>query len=71
MLKRIFLVRHAQSEEDIDPCLHSVVPDRRISITTTGKKQALEIVGNLSQEINLYQRVKVITSPSNRADQSS
>lgn len=70
MLKQVFLVRHAQSEEDVEPCMHNSVSDRRISITAVGKRQALETVKILSPKISAYQRVKIITSPSNRAEQT-
>lgn len=70
MLKRIFLIRHAQSKEDVDPSINSKVPDCKISITTEGKQQALKMVKILAPKIFTYQRVKVITSPSNRADQT-
>lgn len=70
MLKRVFLVRHAQSEEDIAPNMHNGVSDRRISITTVGKKQALEVAKILSHKIAVYQRIKIIASPSNRVEQT-
>jgi len=70
MLKQVFLVRHAQSEEDVKPSMHNSVSDRRISITAIGKRQTLETVEILSPKISTYQRVKIITSPSNRAEQT-
>lgn len=70
MLKQVFLVRHAQSEEDVDPSMRNGTTDRRISITTVGKRQALEAAEILSPKIFVYQRVKIITSPSNRANQT-
>lgn len=70
MLKQVFLVRHAQSDEDIEPGIHNHISDRRISITSIGKEQTLEMVRILSQDISIYQRVKIITSPSNRAEQT-
>lgn len=70
MLKQVFLVRHAQSEEDVHPDVRNSISDRRISITAMGKKQALETARMLSSEISAYHEVKIITSPSNRADQT-
>jgi len=70
MLKQVFLVRHAQSEEDIDPVVHGRVPDQRISITSTGKKQVLRLVEILTPKISTHKRIKIITSPSNRAGQT-
>ncbi len=70
MLKQVFLVRHAQSEEDIDPAIHGRIPDQRISITSIGKKQVLDLVRILTPKISRYKKVKIITSFSNRAGQT-
>lgn len=70
MLKQVFLIRHAQSEEDIDSAMHGRVPDQRIAITSTGKKQVLDLVKKLAPKISVYKRIKIITSFSNRADQT-
>lgn len=70
MLKRVFLVRHAQSEEDINAAMHGRVPDQRISITSTGKKQVMDLAKILKPKISAYKKVKIITSSSNRAGQT-
>ncbi len=70
MLEQIFLVRHAQSSEDTRPGIRNYVSDRRISITTMGKGQVLEIVRILAPLISKHKKVKIITSPSNRAEQT-
>lgn len=70
MLKQVLLIRHAQSEEDVTPDIRSRVSDRRIAITTTGKNEVLEMVEALRRKISRYRKILVITSPSNRADQT-
>lgn len=70
MLKQVFLVRHAQSEEDIDPAIHGKISDHRISITSTGKNQVFELVNVLAPKISLYKRIKIVISPSNRVGQT-
>lgn len=70
MLKQVFLVRHAQSEEDINPAMHGKVSDQRISITSAGKKQVSDLVNILAPKIFAYKKIKIVTSPSNRAGQT-
>jgi len=71
MLKKVFLVRHAQSEEDVDPNVRNSAHDTRISITSVGKQQVVQLVDAMTPKIGDYQRVKIITSPSTRADQTT
>lgn len=70
MLKQIFLVRHAQSEEDVDPNIRNRVHDHRISVTATGKTQVAELAELLRPKIDAYHRIRVIVSSSNRAQQT-
>lgn len=70
MLKQIFLVRHAQSEEDVDPNIRNGVHDSRIAITSTGKSQVENIAKILYPKISGYKHIKIVTSPSNRAYQT-
>lgn len=70
MLKNILLVRHAQSEEDVNPNIRSHLSDRRISITDTGRQQTLKLIDDLREFIGSYRRVLVYTSPSARAGQT-
>ncbi|MBP9760566.1 MAG: histidine phosphatase family protein [Candidatus Pacebacteria bacterium] len=70
MLKQIFLVRHAQSEEDVDPNIRNRAHDHRISVTAVGKKQVVEVAELLRPKIALYNQVRVIVSSSNRAQQT-
>jgi len=71
MLKKVLLVRHAQSEEDVNPNLRDRIADRRISITEEGRKQIAELVAALAPHVALYRRIRVYTSPSSRAGQTT
>lgn len=66
MLKHILLIRHAQSQEDVNPNMKCRAQDQRISITSTGKKQVLELASSLRPIISAYERVRLITSGSTR-----
>jgi broad specificity phosphatase PhoE len=70
MLKQIFLVRHAQSEEDVNPNVRNKVHDHRISITSAGKEQVANLVSALRTKISGYKCVRIVTSESNRARQT-
>lgn len=70
MLSHILLVRHAQSLEDIDPNVKSKEHDHRISITSRGKMQVLELASRLRPIISAYQRVRLTSSQSTRAKQT-
>lgn len=70
MLKKIFLIRHAQSEEDVDPSIRNRVHDSRISVTSTGKSQVFELVNKLRSRLAIYKSVKIIASSTNRAQQT-
>lgn len=41
-VKRVFLVRHGQSEANIDPSKNRTVSDHKIELTETGHRQAIE-----------------------------
>jgi len=70
MLTKIFLVRHAQSEEDIRPNFRSHVMDRRISITEEGKHQVRVLASVLRRRVMRYRRIRIYVSPSARAVQT-
>jgi len=66
-LKGIFIVRHAESDEDINPNLNGEVVDSEISITTIGQKQASEMKSQLKKILSVFKGLRVIVSTSNRA----
>ncbi len=70
MLKQVLLVRHAQSEEDINPNIRDAMQDKEIGITTLGKTQIAGIAKLLYPKIKRYKKINIITSSSNRAYQT-
>ena len=65
--KRIIVIRHAESEEDISPNLNGERIDKEISITRNGKIQARNTVRRVLERVCSYDSVRIYSSPSNRA----
>jgi broad specificity phosphatase PhoE len=59
---RIILVRHGESEANVDRKITSHVPDHAVHLTAKGRRQALE-AGNMLSEIIDGQSVAFIVSP--------
>jgi broad specificity phosphatase PhoE len=70
MLRRILLVRHAQSEEDVEPHLRDRVSDRRISVTDEGQNQVKRLAGQLRGDFEKQTKVMVYSSDTTRASQT-
>jgi broad specificity phosphatase PhoE len=51
--ERIFLVRHGQSQGNIDHSVYRTTPDHKIELTETGRLQAIEAGKALKQEIGM------------------
>ena len=62
---RIILIRHAESEEDINPNMHNV-DDSQIGITERGKIQAKNLASNLKESFESFDSVKIFHSPPRR-----
>ena len=60
--KKIFLVRHGQSEGNVDNAIYDKKPDYQLELTTKGKIQALE-AGKTLRDIIKNERVKFYVSP--------
>jgi len=71
MLKQVILVRHAESEEDVDPTIRSHIVDSRISVTLAGKKQVKALANSLRPLIEPYKEARLIASTTNRAKQTT
>ncbi len=71
MLKQMILVRHAESEEDVNPTIRSHILDSRIALTSAGKKQVAELAKNLCPLIEPYKNVRLVASITNRAKQTT
>ncbi len=48
---RIILVRHGESEGNLDESIYSRTPDSHISLTQLGKDQAIEVGKKLKEEV--------------------
>lgn len=66
-LKSIFLIRHAESLEDIDPTLHNVSDDQIITLTDHGVTQAEDLGKKLSDRFCVTDKLVAYISPSYRA----
>ncbi len=66
-LKSIFLIRHAESLEDVDPTLHNVSDDRIITLTDCGITQADNLWKKLSGRFCATDKLVAYISPSYRA----
>jgi len=67
---KIIIVRHGQSEANVDKGLYENTPDHLINLTETGERQCLEV----GRKLNSYfskKNVTVWTSPYNRTRQTS
>ncbi len=70
-LKRIVVLRHAESQEDIDPNLHNELSDEQISITPNGANQAQDLIARVLSIVSMYKSVGICSSPSNRVVQTA
>ncbi len=66
-IRKVILVRHTESSEDIDPSLHNVADDRSISLTPRGKTQARKLGKTLTNRVSICGSVGVYLSPTRRA----
>ncbi len=67
MLRQVFLIRHAESGEDVNPNIRNEVSDNQISLTGIGVEQVNAMVERILPQLARYSRIKVFVSPSNRA----
>ena len=64
-MKKIILIRHAESLEDIDPNMHNS-DDEKIGITNKGRKQSIKLSKQLIPINNKCDKIQVFHSPSKR-----
>lgn len=67
MLRQVFLIRHAESGEDVNPNIRNELSDDQISLTDIGTGQVSAMVERIRPQLVRYSRIKVFVSPSNRA----
>jgi broad specificity phosphatase PhoE len=67
---KIYLIRHGQSEGNVDPQIYSVLKDHNVPLTDKGREQAKEAGINLSKKIIKSKKTVVFVSPYLRTRQS-
>ena len=68
---RIFLVRHGQSEANLDKTVNARLPDHKIELSPAGRHQATAVGKYLAETLADSQRVRILCSPYMRARQTS
>jgi 2,3-bisphosphoglycerate-dependent phosphoglycerate mutase len=68
---RIFLVRHGQSEANLDKAANARLPDHRIELSSEGYDQAKAAAEFLSDRLRSCPRVRILRSPYMRARQTA
>jgi broad specificity phosphatase PhoE len=68
---RIFLVRHGQSEANLDKSVNARLPDHRVELSTEGHAQAAEVGGYLARQLQGASRTRILVSPYVRARQTA
>jgi broad specificity phosphatase PhoE len=70
MTKRIILVRHGQSLEDIDPTMHNIKSGRVAELTEIGRSQVNELGLSLQEKLKRSDKLLVYVSPALRAQET-
>jgi len=67
-----YLIRHAESEGNVNPQVYFETPDHRVKLTEAGRAHALGIGSYLVRDLNNYinSNIKVWTSPYTRTRQT-
>ena len=68
--KRIFLIRHGESEGNVNKEVYNTVPDWQISLTELGKQQAANAAEQFYREVGI-EDVMIYASPWARARQTA
>ena len=68
---RIFLVRHGESEANLDKTVNARLPDHSIALSPQGREQARKVGGYLATMLQAARCVRILMSPYTRARQTS
>lgn len=55
--KKIFLIRHGQSEGNVDPSVYGTVPDHAIKMTDKGRQQILDAASVIKEQFDKFKDV--------------
>ncbi|PNS14952.1 Disintegrin and metalloproteinase domain-containing protein B [Sphaceloma murrayae] len=69
--RMIILVRHAQSEGNLNRDVHQIIPDHRVKLTQEGWKQAHEAGYRLRDMLRPDDTIRVFTSPYRRTRETT
>jgi 2,3-bisphosphoglycerate-dependent phosphoglycerate mutase len=70
-LIRIYLVRHGQSEANLDQSVNANLPDHRVELSAEGHRQARAAGEFLAAAIDQDARIRILCSPYTRTRQTS
>ncbi|PIQ66650.1 MAG: hypothetical protein COV96_00320 [Candidatus Zambryskibacteria bacterium CG11_big_fil_rev_8_21_14_0_20_42_18] len=65
-IKKLFIMRHAESLEDIDKTAYERIADEDMPLTDFGKEQAVRFGQQFANEIGRSENLRVLLSPSKR-----
>lgn len=65
-IRKLFIMRHAESLEDIDPTAYGRIADEDMPLTNFGKEQATKFGQQFANEIGKSKNLHVFLSPSKR-----
>ena len=68
---RIYLVRHGQSQANLDNAVNARLPDHSVELSSKGREQALAVGAYLAQALAKAKRIRIFCSPYTRARQTS
>lgn len=70
-IEKIFVIRHGESEEDINPEIKGKIKDSEIVLTPKGVKQAQEAAGKIKDELADFEHITFYVSPYKRTQQTA
>ena len=68
---RIYLVRHGQSEANLDKTVNANLPDHRVELSAEGHRQAVAAGEFLANALAVDTRIRILCSPYTRTRQTS
>ncbi|KAG8629625.1 hypothetical protein KVT40_003490 [Elsinoe batatas] len=69
--RMIILIRHAQSEGNLNRDVHQIIPDHRVKLTAEGRKQAHEAGYRLREMLRPDDTIRIFTSPYRRTRETT
>lgn len=70
MLVNLILIRHGESEANVDESIYYKIPDHKIKLTDLGKEQA-RVAGTQLNILHRYETTRIIYSPYVRAKETA